>query len=73
MHASQTPWPDEWSSGVEGNPQPYLLATAGSSPCVGCHSHDTESTYYDLGGCKVPVVFYTGSSAPTSYLAGGNF
>ena len=73
MHASQSPWPSEWSSSVEGNPQPYLLATAGSSPCVGCHSHDTESTYYDLGGCKVPVVFYTGSGAPTSYLAGGNF
>jgi len=73
MHASQTPWPDEWSSGVEGNPQPWLLATKGSSPCVGCHSHNTESTYYDLGGCKVPVVLYTGGSEPTSYLAGGNF
>ena len=73
MHASQSPKPDEWSDDVIDNPQPYLLATAGSSPCVGCHSHDTESTYYDLGGCKVPVVFYTGSGAPTSYLAGGNF
>jgi len=73
MHASQSPWPSEWSSGVEGNPQPYLLATVGSSPCVGCHSHDTKSTYYELGECKVPVVFYTGGAAPTSYLAGGNF
>ena len=73
MHASQTPWPDEWSSGVEGNPQPYLLATKGSSPCVGCHSSSTSSTYYERGGCKVPVVLYTGDSEPTSYLAGGNF
>ena len=73
MHASQMPWPDEWSSGVEGNPQPYLLATKGSSPCVGCHSSSTSSTYYERGGCKVPVVLYTGDSEPTSYLAGGNF
>jgi len=73
MHASQTPWPDEWSSGVEGNPQPYLLATKGSSPCVGCHSSSTSSTYYERGGCKVPVVLYTGGSEPTEYLAGGNF
>ena len=44
IHASQTPWPDEWSSSVEGNPQPYLLATVDSSPCVGCHSSDNHST-----------------------------
>ena len=56
MHASQSPWPSEWSSGVEGNPQPYLLATMGSSPCVGCHSSDSSSTYYTLGSLKVPVV-----------------
>ncbi|RKY82395.1 hypothetical protein DRQ11_14400 [candidate division KSB1 bacterium] len=73
MHASQTPWPDEWSPEVEGNPQPWLLATMSSNPCVGCHSSSTSSTYYDLGGCKVPVVLYTGTSEPTSYLAGGNF
>jgi len=73
MHASQTPWPDEWSPEVEGNPQPYLLATMGSSPCVGCHSSSSSSTYYTLGTLKVPVVYYTGSAAPTSYLAGGNF
>jgi len=74
MHASQSSWDSRWSSDVENNPQPWLLATISySSPCVGCHSSSAESTYYDLGGCKVPVVFYTGSSAPTSYLAGGNF
>jgi len=50
----------------------YLLNT-GSDPCVACHSSGTSSTYYDLGDCKVPVVLYTGGSAPTSYLAGGNF
>ena len=41
--------------------------------CVGCHSSETSSTYYNLGGCDVPVVFYTGGTAPTEYLAGGNF
>ena len=72
MHASQSPWPAEWSAGVEGNPQPYLLATSGSSSCVGCHSSSTSSTTYDLDGCDVPVVNYTGG-APLTYLAGGNF
>ena len=72
MHASQTPWPGEWGDKSK-LPKKYLLAKTGSSACVGCHSHNTESTYYDLGGCIVPVVFYKGGSAPTSYLAGGNF
>jgi len=72
MHASQEPWPDEWGD-KDKLPKRYLLAKTGSSACVGCHSHNTESTYYDLGGCKVPVVFYKGGSAPNSYLAGGNF
>ncbi len=71
MHASQTPWPDEWSEKSK-LPQQYLLATAGSSACVGCHSSATSSTWYDLDGCKVPVVLYTGGE-PSSYLAGGNF
>ncbi|MBW1670314.1 MAG: hypothetical protein JRJ43_02945 [Deltaproteobacteria bacterium] len=49
-------------------PNPVLL----TNDCVGCHSSDTSSTHYDLGGCEVPVVLYTGGE-PTSYLAGGNF
>ena len=73
MHASQTPWPGEWGDKSE-LPQAYLLATTGStSPCVGCHSSATSSTFYDLDGCMVPVVLYTGGAAPSSYLAGGNF
>jgi len=71
MHASQTPWPDEWSEKSK-LPQQYLLATAGSSACVGCHSHDTKSDWYELGGCKVPIV-YTRNTEPSTYLAGGNF
>jgi predicted CXXCH cytochrome family protein len=50
-------------------PNSALLTDA----CVGCHSSDTSTTYYDLDGCNVPVVLYTGGSGPTSYLAGGNF
>ena len=68
MHASQSPWPSEWGSKSQ-LPKEYLLVT----DCIGCHSSNTSSTYYDLGGCKVPVVLYTGASAPTQYLAGGNF
>ncbi len=56
----------EW--GTKGPYQNLLV-----NSCVGCHSSNTSSTTYDLGGCKVPVVLYTGSGAPTSYLAGGNF
>ncbi len=41
--------------------------------CVGCHSSSTSSTTYQLGDSTVPVVLYTGGSAPTQYLAGGNF
>jgi predicted CXXCH cytochrome family protein len=67
MHASQTTWPGLGDKSKL--PQGYLLATV----CVGCHSSATSSTYYDLDGCKVPVVFYTGGSGPSSYLAGGNF
>jgi len=66
MHHSQTPWPTEWGS---GGPNPALLV----NDCVGCHSSDNSTTYYDLSGCKTPVVLYTGGSAPNSYLAGGNF
>ena len=79
MHASQTPWPDGSEPGEptwadkSKLPKKHLLAKAGSSACVGCHSSATSSTYYDLDGCNVPVVFYKGGSAPTSYLAGGNF
>ena len=66
MHHSQTPWPAGWDS---GSPNPALLV----NDCVGCHSSDNSTTYYDLSGCDVPVVLYTGGSAPNSYLAGGNF
>ena len=66
MHASQTPWPTGWGS---GGPNPALLV----NDCVGCHSSATSSTHYNLGGCMVPVVLYTGGAAPSSYLAGGNF
>ena len=54
------------------------ITTAGANPallkhdCVGCHSSDSSSTYYELDGCKIPVVLYTGGE-PTEYLAGGNF
>jgi predicted CXXCH cytochrome family protein len=41
--------------------------------CIGCHSSDSSSTTYTLGGCVVPVVNYTGAGEPTDYLAGGNF
>ena len=75
MHFSQSPWPTGWQS--EG-PNDYLLVKKGGgghcSPCVSCHSSETSSTYEDLGGgLKVPIVFYLGASAPTEYLAGGNF
>ena len=66
MHHSQTPWPAGWDS---SSPNPALLV----NDCVGCHSSDNSPTYYDLSGCKTPVVLYTGGSAPNSYLAGGNF
>jgi len=56
----------EW--GTKGPYQNLLV-----NSCVGCHSSNTSSTTYDLGGCKVPVVLYTGAAAPTTYLAGGNF
>lgn len=76
MHYSQSPFPTEWLAG--DGPNNYLLAKPSSgfhcSPCVSCHSSQTSSTYRDLGdGCMVPVVFYFGASAPTEYLAGGNF
>jgi hypothetical protein len=67
MHASQTPWPTNWGD-VNDLPKSALLI----GDCVGCHSSGTSSTYYNLGGCEVPVVLYTGGE-PTSYLAGGNF
>jgi hypothetical protein len=66
MHASQTPWPGRGDKSKL--PQGYLLSTV----CVSCHSSATSFTYYDLGGCKVPVVLYKGGE-PSSYLAGGNF
>jgi predicted CXXCH cytochrome family protein len=50
----------------------------GNPGCINCHSSDTSSTTYILnpGGdpeITVPVVVYTGTEEPTSYLAGGNF
>ncbi len=41
--------------------------------CIGCHSSSTSSTTYTMNGSTVPVVNYTGGSAPSDYLAGGNF
>jgi len=68
MHNSQGGSP--MASDTYGTP-PYgsLLVDA----CVGCHSSSESSTYYVLDGCKVPVVYYTGSEEPGTYLAGGNF
>ena len=67
MHYSQDGGQlSEW--GTDG-PYGHLLITN----CEGCHSSATSSTTYDLAGVTVPVVFYRGASAPTSYLAGGNF
>ncbi len=40
--------------------------------CVGCHSHNSKSDWYELGNCKVPIVF-TRDAEPSTYLAGGNF
>ncbi|MDY6933982.1 MAG: cytochrome c3 family protein [Spirochaetota bacterium] len=54
---------------VDGDgPYSSLLTT----DCVGCHSSAVFTTYYDLGGCNVPVVLFTGGE-PATYLAGGNF
>jgi len=72
MHYSQ----DGQPLGTDGPHQHLLIEKQGghhSSACVTCHSSETSSTYEDLGGCKVPIVFYFGSSEPTTYLAGGNF
>ncbi|HEC67901.1 MAG TPA: hypothetical protein ENI35_03700 [Candidatus Desulfofervidus auxilii] len=72
MHYSQ----DGQPLGTDGPHQHLLIEKQGghhSSACVTCHSSQTSSTYEDLGGCKVPIVFYYGSSEPTEYLAGGNF
>ena len=63
MHNSQN------GSDLAGGPNATLLV----SNCVGCHSSNTSSTTYALGGCAVPVVYYTGGSAPSEHLAGGNF
>jgi len=59
---------------------PLLSQYQGPQGCVNCHSSDTSSTTYDLdlgGGMgqtvTVPVVVYTGTTAPTNYLSGGNF
>ncbi|MEA2084613.1 MAG: cytochrome c3 family protein [Thermodesulfobacteriota bacterium] len=62
MHNSQN------GSDLSAEPNNTLL----TSTCVGCHSSNTSSTTYSLGGCTVPVVNYTGG-APANYLAGGNF
>ena len=64
MHDSQG-----GSAMAAGGPHATLLM----NDCVGCHSDSDSSTTYELGGCTVPVVNYTGSGAPSTYLAGGNF
>ena len=63
MHNSQN------GNDLSGEPIGTLLVGG----CVGCHSSNTSSTTYSLGGCAVPVVNYTGGGAPSQYLAGGNF
>ncbi len=49
----------------------------GPEGCVNCHSSSDSSTTYTMTGggetVTVPVVHYTGVSAPTTFLAGGNF
>jgi len=58
---------------------PNLLKSEyeGNQGCVNCHSSGTSSTTYNLtdgvNTVMVPVVLYTGATAPTEYLAGGNF
>ncbi len=66
MHNSQGGAPMNFDASATPN------ATLLRGDCVGCHSSATNSTYYDLGGCDVPVVLYTGGE-PSTYLAGGNF
>jgi len=65
---------------VEPGEGELLSQYAGNPGCVYCHSSGESSTTYelDLGGgmgqtVTVPVVVYTGASAPTNYLSGGNF
>jgi predicted CXXCH cytochrome family protein len=66
MHYSQNGTRlSEW-----GTSGPYTTLLINN--CLGCHSSADSSTYYDLDGCKFPVVLYTGGE-PTEYLAGGNF
>ena len=64
MHNSQ-------GGAVLGASGPYETLLKGD--CVGCHSHVSETQTYSLGTSIVPVVNYTGGSAPTDHLAGGNF
>jgi predicted CXXCH cytochrome family protein len=55
----------------------------GNQGCIYCHSSSTSSTTYTLNPedypydvsseIIVPVVVYTGATAPTDYLSGGNF
>ena len=40
-----------------------------ANDCLECHSSSSSSTVAD----GTPIVYYTGSCAPTEYLAGGNF
>lgn len=75
MHNSQDGEPVK-SSG----PNKFLLDPEDSaSPCVGCHSSDTNITIYQLGSVSVPVVLcgseptYPPDGSASSVLAGGNF
>jgi len=60
-----------------GGHKPLKLEYQGPEGCVNCHSSSDSSTTYTMTGggetVTVPVVNYTGSEAPTTYLAGGNF
>ncbi len=73
MHASQSPWPDEWGDKAE-LPQPHLIAITGSDYCKACHTNSSDgNTIKLLGGTiRIPVV-YNSSVAPDKPLAGGNF
>ena len=60
-----------------GDGKPLKPEYQGSRGCVNCHSSSTSSATYNMTGggqtVTVPVVNYTGASAPNDCLAGGNF
>ena len=63
--------------GAGGGHKPLKSEYQGPEGCVNCHSSSEFSTTYELSAegetVTVPVVNYTGTEAPTTFLAGGNF